>query len=102
MLSRIDMQTLNAVQAAVRSDESFRKRIQRRIELIDGCELEEVRKLDRVLYATTCKAVFANSAMFFIYLVPFLTLYGLKEALRSFLATPEPEISKFIPDASPA
>ena len=104
-LYSVDFKSFIDAQRVMERDKKLRKRIEKRVESIEGCGDKEVLKIwkdAKILFTIT---LLANNGIWFIYVLPFLIMVILvffcfskiKNFIVLLLSIPENEVGKIIP-----
>ena len=101
LLPRTDFTLMATVDRAIANDESLRKRIEKRRELLDACTNPHVKRIEERIEHIGRRAFAINTAGWAIYVVPlfgaFACIGAVKRFIRGALLVPEQELAKITP-----
>jgi hypothetical protein len=91
------------------SNEQLRNKVEKRIQLINSCPIEEIRKISNATSNITFFAFALNTGSWILYLLPILILvyvvkqifklaFGLKRLAQELTFTPDYEFDKLVPN----
>lgn len=100
MLSWADQAMISRFERQLRDDEAMRKRVEKRVKIVEDYDSEEFQRVVRETSAVFQNAVIANMGAWFVYIVPigvfFLCLNRLKCLAREMVSIPEGELGKVV------
>ena len=106
-LRRFNVATILEVQRETKNNPNFAKRVQKRVQILESCNIEEFQCIRK----TSCKllaiAIFVNSLWCFLWLIPFVLIAiicgkikeyctELKTIVKEMLCLPEREYNRFV------
>jgi hypothetical protein len=106
IISSIDFRTLAYMEAELKRDEALRKRIEKRMAVLDACSSVEFRQLRQEAADCVRNAFLVNVGTWFLYLVPIaiaaICINKLRLIVMDLSCIPEREFNRLTPDPIPA
>ena len=106
IISTIDFRTLVYMEAELKRDEALRKRVEKRMAMLDACTSDAFRELRKEAAACVRDAFLVNVGTWFLYLVPIafaaVCIEKLRRMVMDLSCIPEGEFSRVTPDPIPA
>lgn len=100
-LHTINLETLKRLHRAIDSDQSLRKEMEKRRNVIETCPLKEVREIDQQHFIVILSVLTGTFGGWVIYVLPPIMVYSLLGKIIGFVKAltliPEDKVQKFLP-----